>query len=215
MRIYYLNTLSSPDLADQTILSYLAYLATTLQVNTAVIVACIPFLKPFMEAMSTGAYSSTLVPMNSAFEFGSKQGSKQNINPSINSWRGPQAKTSYKMESMIDVGPPGARGHSTRPEIDTDIENKRESSQDDFNFAVSDSHAELGTLSSGKVVVLNRIRPALESRKSSVGSEKMMFTRATEWNVQKTYCKSNDERTMKSDGSNSQSIDKQTVFNAV
>ncbi|TVY50431.1 hypothetical protein LCER1_G006418 [Lachnellula cervina] len=69
-RLYLLSTTSSPSQPDQTLSSYHAYLFTTIDLNTAVFAACLPFLKPFIENLSSGALSSSIEPMDSSYSSG-------------------------------------------------------------------------------------------------------------------------------------------------
>lgn len=98
LRIWTINTISAPSLPDQTSTSYHLYLITTIQLNTAVFVACLPFLKPFMESMSSGGFASTLDPMDGSYGPGSKFSTY--ISGSGSRKTGSKPKASFKMGSL-------------------------------------------------------------------------------------------------------------------
>lgn len=74
-RLEILKNESRPSIADQTLVLYRSYLATTVQLNFAIVAACIPFLKPFMESINSGSYIASAAPMDSTYGAGSKLGS--------------------------------------------------------------------------------------------------------------------------------------------
>jgi hypothetical protein len=185
LRLYFLNTTSSPRLSDQTLVSYHAYLATTIQLNLAILVACIPFLKPFMENLSTGGFASTLTPMDSSFSRGGK--SKFSTFLSSYSVRNRKAPNSMNMDSI--TSPPAAHcasQHSIPSPLPTSDEN--------FPFTNSmtnTSHrgGDLGPLRPDRVTSYSHICRATpeESARSSIDSDRMIIKKRTEWGVREDY----------------------------
>lgn len=189
LRIYFLNSISSPSLPDQTLTSYHAYLASTIHLNIAIFVACLPFLKPFMESMSSGAFASTLKPMDSSYGGGSRfdtfMSGSYSKKPSL-------PKSSYMIESVTDsrvsqtrnvsnIEPPGL---ASTPQDDLD-----NSSSFHFGFTPG-SQGNLGSLRLDKVTSFSHIgcvTPDRDSARSSIGSDKMIIKRTTAWQVQETY----------------------------
>ncbi|KUJ20587.1 uncharacterized protein LY89DRAFT_579345 [Mollisia scopiformis] len=191
MRIYFFNTISSPSLPDQTLTSYHAYLATTIQLNFAIFVACFPFLKPFMESMSSGGFASTLKPMDSSYGAGSKFSTFISGNSSR---KASKPKGSYMMDSVTDSR--ASRSHNFSdmhvnalelPDTPRDDVDKSPS----FHFGLTGgSPGDLGTLRPDKVTSfshIGRVTPERSSARSSIGSDKMIIKRTTGWQVQESY----------------------------
>lgn len=189
-RFYYLSTVSSPTLPDQTFSSYHGYLATIIQLNFAVIMACIPFLKPFMESMSSGGLASTVNPMDSSYG----KGSKLSTLVSGYSNRNASKPKSYKMENLSQSRLNENSGTSGVSEtITNSSQNNRSSAEGDtFNFGITSANdqGDLGTLRPDKVTSFSHVRhtpPEESETRSSVGSDKMIIKRTTEWNVREEY----------------------------
>ncbi|KAF8867267.1 hypothetical protein BDZ45DRAFT_577358 [Acephala macrosclerotiorum] len=192
MRMYFLSTISSPLLPDQTLTSYHAYLATTIQLNFAVFVACLPFLKPFIESMSSGAFASTLEPMDSSYGAGSQFST---FISGSSSRKASKPKGSFKMGSMF------TDSRTSRPRNITDMDANSlslpSSPQHDhnksprFHFGLAgNSQGDLGTLRSDKVTSFSSVglaTPEGTSARSSIGSDKMIIKRTKGWEVRTTY----------------------------
>lgn len=153
MRLYIFSTLSSPLQPDQTFSSYHAYFFTTIQLNTAIFTACVPFLKPFLEAMSSGALSSSIQPMDSSYgnsKFSSFFSSASRSRP----------KDSIRMSSLSEI--PRLRERqvdSTQTEVSS------------FHFG-DESARPIGILRPDKVSSVSHIRrstPEQNEERSSVG----------------------------------------------
>jgi hypothetical protein len=187
LRIYYFNTVSSPSLPDQTLTSYHAYLATTLQLNFAIFFACIPFLKPFMESLSTGGFASTLDPMDSSYGAGSKFST---FVSSYTSRRASKPKGSIRMDSVShypssqtnEPGVPKQRGDISPASVSTD-----------FHFGLTSPslpQGDLGSLRPDKVTSFSHIRRATPEETgdgSSIGSDKMIIKQTREWDIREDY----------------------------
>jgi hypothetical protein len=176
-----------PHFSNQTLVSYHVYLATTIQLNLAILVACIPFLKPFMENLSTGGFTSTLEPMDSSYAPGGK--SKFSTFLSSYSTRGRKASNSMNMDSI--TSPPAthcASQHSLSSPIPTQL------SHEDFHFpnlTTSTNHqGDLGPLRPDRVTSYSHIcraTPEENSARSSIDSDRMIIKKRTEWDVREAY----------------------------
>jgi hypothetical protein len=190
-RMYFFNTISSPSFEDQTLTSYHVYLATTIQLNFAIVVACLPFLKPFMESMSSGGFASTLKPMNSSYAAGSKsstfvlgKSNRKAFTP----------RSSFMMDSMIDSRVSGTENRSntdTNGMGFTELSLHHTKQPPSFHFGLhGNSQGNLGTLRPDKVTSFSHIgavTPEENSARSSTGSDKMIIKRTTAWQVQEFY----------------------------
>ncbi|KAH8809820.1 hypothetical protein F5882DRAFT_345278 [Hyaloscypha sp. PMI_1271] len=185
LRLYYTNTDSSPLLPNQTLVSYHAYLATTIQLNLAIVVSCIPFMKPFMENLSTGGFTSTLDPMDSSFTHGTKSKLSTFISSHSSGSRKPTNPDSIGMDSMPSHPPT----HSVRPATSR---KSRSIPDKDFRFglestiASSSNQGDLGTLRPDKVTSyshISHVTPEPNSGRSSLESDRMIIKKRTEWDV--------------------------------
>lgn len=190
-RIYYLSTISSSTLPDQTFSSYHGYLATIIQLNFAIFMACVPFLKPFMESMSSGGMASTVNPMDSSYGKGSKLST---LISSYSNRKASKLNGSYRMENLSESRLNENSGTSRASEANANsLQNIRPSAESDsFHFGITSANDEenLGTLRPDKVMSFSHVRhaPLEESEtRSSVGSDKMIIKRTTEWNVREEY----------------------------
>lgn len=185
-RIVTLNGAGSPYQSDQTLHGYYAYLATSVQLNFAIFVACIPFLKPFMESMNSGSYTSKSAPMDSSYGAGSKLDSY-----SANSGRKTgKPKGGIKLSSISGSRSPERRGtsHSKAP---TSVGNFRHegSSDDDFHFGL-DQRDDLGSLrpdGAQHFTHIGRATPEENQARSSIESSSMIIRQTTEWDVRESY----------------------------
>jgi hypothetical protein len=197
-RVCCLSITSSPSAPDQTLSLFEGYLATTIQLNFAIFMGCVPFLKSFMESISSGDLTSKVRPINS-YRRGSKLSSLISNTLASSSRKGSTSKERFQMESLSEsrlnedlkatrVSPNGLSshnniGHQKTPsvyneEIKFVIENPRD-------------HVNVEKFRPDKVSTINYIRhsrvPPDESMENdvrhSVGSEKFAIRRKTEWNV--------------------------------
>ena len=211
VRLYYLSTTTSP---DQTLSSYHAYLFTTIQLNIAVFAACLPFLKPFMESMSSGALSSSIEPMDSSYS--SVLGSK--FSTFLSSMQIPQlfspvAQSQNTSETSSPLCPDSTiltpRTHrllqqqnpqttprrirmsslsSAQPARPREIHSEVSTSVSEFHFGNNNSSPKLRPDNVGSQSYIRRA--TLE--RGSVGSDKMIITRTREWGVREEF---EDDRT--------------------
>ncbi|KAL5315569.1 hypothetical protein ACEPPN_016437 [Leptodophora sp. 'Broadleaf-Isolate-01'] len=185
-RLEILNNEARPSIADQTLALYRAYLATTVQLNFAIVAACIPFLKPFMESMNSGSYIASAAKMDSTYGAGSKLTSHSGDT----SRKTAKPKGSIKLESLN-----GSRttnpNHSTRSHNTKDTEPPRGGSpDDDFHFGLQDQRRDdIGPLRPDKgtnFIRIGRSTPENQAR-SSIESDSMIIRQTTEWDIQETY----------------------------
>ncbi|PMD48470.1 hypothetical protein L207DRAFT_476847 [Hyaloscypha variabilis F] len=184
-RLYYIKTISSPLLPNQTFISYHAYLATTIQLNAAIIISCIPFMKPFMESLSTGGFTSTLSSMDSSFNHGSKSKFSTFISSRSSRCRKATDPDSIGMDGI--TSPPDT--HATRPialrhSISAPAKDIRFGSQ--RPLASGSSQGDLGALRPDNVSSFSHIRhvtPEQNSGRSSIESDRMIIKKRTEWDV--------------------------------
>ncbi|TVY25042.1 hypothetical protein LHYA1_G006459 [Lachnellula hyalina] len=176
-RLYLLSTTSSPSQPDQTLSSYHAYLLTTIDLNTAVFAACLPFLKPFIENLSSGALSSSIEPMDSSYS----SGLSSKLSTFLSSYTSTKTPTrpsgSIRMSSMPSEPPVQPR--KMHSEISPSFS--------DFHYGAQS----IPKLRPDNVGSESYARRATPRRRSSVGSDKMIITRTREWGVKE----SEDERT--------------------
>ncbi|KAH8808490.1 hypothetical protein F5884DRAFT_676219 [Xylogone sp. PMI_703] len=196
LRTYYISTKSSEHLSNQTFVAYYAYLFTTIQLNLSIFVACVPFLKPFMESLSSGAMGGTVVPFDSSYQPGSAlSGKLSTLISGISSGRRPQ-KGSFKMDNLTETI------LETRNENDNDdhdyinINNTMRSHNRNISNPLRAMSPEvlgkedIGPLRPDNVRNFSRVvhvAPEHSDSRSSVGSDKMIIKRTTEWEVQEYY----------------------------
>jgi hypothetical protein len=194
IRLYVLSHDASPSLPDQTLASYHNYFWTTIQVNSAIFLACLPFLKPFMEAMSSGALVSTVKPMDSSY---SNHGSKlSTILSSRSAWKSSKPKssktlqhlrnlTSFQDEDFESITPITAPPNSyprKSPTFGIHYNNKTS----------NENGEELGTLRPDGAMHYSHIRRSTpddqdQAERSTIGSDQMIIRRTTEWDVREDF----------------------------
>jgi hypothetical protein len=152
--------------------------------------ACIPFLKPFMESMSSGGLASTVRPMDSSYGKGSKFST---FVSSISNRKASRPKATYRMDNLSESRLNENTGTSGGSVLNGNSEqNARPSDEgDEFNFGIGSAKdlGDLGTLRPDKVSTFSNARhsPPEENETSTVGSDKMIIKRTTEWNVEEEY----------------------------
>jgi hypothetical protein len=194
IRLYVLSHDASPSLQDQTLVSYHNYLWTTIQVNSAIFLACLPFLKPFMEAMSSGALVSTVKPMDSSY---SNHGSKlSTILFSRSAWKSSKPKSSKTprhlrtlpsfqdedFESITPITTPSNWNTNKSPIFGIQYTNK----------SCNENGEELGTLRPDGAMHYSHIRRSTpddqdQAERSTIGSDQMIIRRTTEWDVREDF----------------------------
>ncbi|PQE11060.1 choline transport protein [Rutstroemia sp. NJR-2017a BVV2] len=194
IRLYVLSHDASPSLPDQTLVSYHNYLWTTIQVNSAIFLACLPFLKPFMEAMSSGALVSTVKPMDSSY---GNHGSKlSTILSSRSAWKSSKPKSSKTprhlrdltslqdedFESITPITTPPNSNPSKSPIFGIQYTNK----------ASNENGEVLGTLRPDGAMHYSHIRRSTpddqdQAERSTIGSDQMIIRRTTEWDVREDF----------------------------
>lgn len=186
-RLEIINTDARPSIPDQTLASYHTYLATTVQLNFAIVAACIPFLKPFMESMNSGSYIASAAPMDSSYGAGSKLGSQSGDT----SRKASKPKGSIKLESLTESRTTNPNS-STRSRTTKDPEPTRGgSSGDEFHFGLQGQRTDdLGPLRPDQGTHFTRIgraTPEENQARSSIESDSMIIRQTTEWDIQETY----------------------------
>jgi hypothetical protein len=191
LRLYFLNTVSSPLLPDQTLVSYHAYLATTIQLNLAISVACFPFLKPFMENLSSGGFASTVDPMDSSFSRARKSKPSSTL---ISSYSSRSRKANKHGRVRMD-------SISSLPQIQS---TQRIAPQQWSSSLIEDFHLGLQSLTTNtnhqgetgpllrpdRAITYNHIgraTPEENSTRGSIASDRMIIKKRTEWDVREDY----------------------------
>jgi hypothetical protein len=190
-RVYYLSTISSPSLHDQTFSSYHGYLATIFQLNFAIFIACVPFLKPFMESMSSGGMASTVNAMDSSYGKGSKLST---LVSGFSNRKASKPTGSYQMENLSESKlnePQSASGTSIGNGSGRRTNEGREEDEE-FNFGITSANeqCDLGTLRPDKVMSFSHVRHVSQEDnegRSSAGSDKIIIKRTMEWNIQEEF----------------------------
>ncbi|CZT43051.1 related to integral membrane protein [Rhynchosporium secalis] len=187
LTIWRLQVLNTESVDDKTFPLYREYLATTVQLNFAIVAACIPFVKPFMESMNSGAYNASAATMDSSYG----AGSKLNSNSGDTSRKANKPKGSIKLESLGDfrtTNPSNSsRSHNTAGTEPT----CGGSSDDDFHFGLQEQERDdLGPLRPDKgtsFTHIGRSTPAENQARSSIEIDSMIIRQTTEWDIQETY----------------------------
>lgn len=188
-RIYVINTKGSPDIADQTLSSYHTYLATTLQLNFAIFAACIPFLKPFMERLSSGVFEVTLNPTLVSNVYGANS----RMNTVLSSFSSKKAvdHQSIKLNSSTNTSITRSHLEISNSSKGTNWYDKSPSIEvEDFHFGLENNSSENLKLRPERITNFSHVRrstPEELSEKSSISSDKMIIKRTTEWQVQEAY----------------------------
>ncbi|KAK0117718.1 hypothetical protein ONS95_012046 [Cadophora gregata] len=187
-RLEVINVDARPSIPDQTLASYHTYLATTVQLNFAIVAACIPFLKPFMESMNSGSYIASAANMDSTYGAGSKLGSRSGDT----SRKASKPKGSIKLESLSESRTtiPNSSTRSRTPK-ETAEGTRGGSTDDDFHFGFQGQRADdLGPLRPDKgthFIRIGRATPEENQARSSIESDTMIIRQTTEWDIQETY----------------------------
>ncbi|KAE9362925.1 hypothetical protein N431DRAFT_423242 [Stipitochalara longipes BDJ] len=184
-RIYSLSAISSH---DQTLSLYYFYLTTTIQLNFAIFMSCVAFLRPFLESMVSGGMNPTINSVHAS------KGSKfSSLFSTRSDRRASKAKPSYRMENLSEVelnenpdtfwkSESNTNGsHTDVPSINND--------EIPFAPANGNDHDDLGPLRPDKVMSISRVSnpPLQENKDGSAESMEMGITRTREWEVQAEY----------------------------
>ncbi|KAL2062998.1 hypothetical protein VTL71DRAFT_6070 [Oculimacula yallundae] len=188
LTIWRLQVLNTDSVADKTLPLYREYLATTVQLNFAILASCIPFLKPFMESMNSGSYTASAPPMDPSYG----GGSKLNSHSADTSRRSTKPNESIKLESLN-------HSRSTKQNTPTRSQNNTRSteptrggsSDDDFHFGLQEQRRnDMGTLRPDKgtnFTHIGRTTPEENQARISIESDSMIIRQTTEWDIQETY----------------------------
>ncbi|KAF7912588.1 uncharacterized protein EAF01_001609 [Botrytis porri] len=203
VRLVVISSSGSPTLPNQTLASYHNYLWTSVQLNSAIFFACLSFLKPFMESMSSGGLAASVNPMDSSYS--NKQSpSNSKLSTFISS------RSGWKASKKNSSRPPQElRTISTFQDYDEDDEistptttspnsNLKRSSpmfsirfnNTNANGKLSHEGEEIGTLRPDGAMTIAHIRrstPDDAAERSTVGSDKMIIRRTTEWDVREDF----------------------------
>ncbi|KAH6678530.1 hypothetical protein B0J14DRAFT_325359 [Halenospora varia] len=181
-RLYYLHTASSPSQPDQTFSKYHIYLATTIQLNVAIVATCIPFLKPFLQALNSGGYAGDIEAMDSSYGFGGKLSAMVSSRGHSKSSRPP--KGAFRMESIPDI-----KTKAKAKPLKSEPSQNQNTSTTGRHFSPPPDENDIGPLRPDKIAFTAHIHSAVNRNRStsSTGSEKMIIKRTTEWNVSEDF----------------------------
>ncbi|RDW56656.1 hypothetical protein BP6252_14069 [Coleophoma cylindrospora] len=190
LRLYYISTTSSRLIFDQTSAAYHTYLSTTVHLNIAVIVTCLPFLKPFLENMSSGGLAPIVNDLDGSYGTGSKVNT---LTSGLHHHKAPKSKGSIRMSSLHRSKIDSSRNasldgvkvpHAQRQNAPRDRSQFEELGDDDSGSAgLGPLRPEHG----GSFNYIGRATSVDIEERSSVGSEKMIITRTTAWDIQEEY----------------------------
>ncbi|QSZ30407.1 hypothetical protein DSL72_004930 [Monilinia vaccinii-corymbosi] len=215
IRLVVISSSGSLTLPNQTLVSYHNYLWTAVQLNAAIFFACLPFLKPFMESMSSGGLAASISPMDSSYSSSSRSPSNSKLSTFLSSRSG--WKSSKKNPPKI---PHHLRTISSFQDCDEDQipspttsspnSDFRKSSMFNFrchntntNAQVSCEDEELGTLRPDGAMNFAHVRrstPDNSADRSSVCSDKMIIRKFTEWDVRADFEETHGMKTRSTDG---------------
>jgi hypothetical protein len=178
---------------------YYGYLTTTIQLNFAIFMACVSFLRPFMDTLVSGGMATTVNSVHTSYARSSKFSS---FLTSRSERKAPKPKPapSYKMENISEVGLNENQGvfgksESNTNSSQTDVPSRVPSiNNDEINYAPAAYTKEheledLGPLRPDKVTNVSRVSnpPLQENTARSPGGANMGITRTTQWEVQEEY----------------------------
>lgn len=139
-----------------------------------------------MEAMSTGAFTSTLAPMDNSYRPGS---GLNTFKSGYSSWRASKPKNSFKMGSINETKF-FTENKKSRRSVHSDTGHSRPNIDGEFHFGLAGSQSNLVALRPDNVTHFNHIgraTPAEGSQRSSLGSDRMIIKRTTDWKVEEMY----------------------------
>lgn len=203
VRLVVISSSGSPTLSNQTLVSYRNYLWTSVQLNSAIFFACLSFLKPFMESMSSGGLAASVNPMDSSYSnkqspFNSKS---SNFISSISGWKASKKNSSRPPQELRTIST--FQDYDEDDEVSTPTTTSPNSnlkrSSPIFNIRFNNTNAigklshegeELGTLRPDGAMTFAHIRrstPDDAAERSTIGSDKMIIRRTTEWDVREDF----------------------------
>ncbi|KAM0171380.1 hypothetical protein ACHAPF_008190 [Botrytis cinerea] len=203
VRLVVISSSGSPTLSNQTLVSYRNYLWTSVQLNSAIFFACLSFLKPFMESMSSGGLAASVNPMDSSYSnkqspFNSKS---SNFISSISGWKASRKNSSRPPQELRTIST--FQDYDEDDEVSTPTTTSPNSnlkrSSPIFNIRFNNTNAigklshegeELGTLRPDGAMTFAHIRrstPDDAAERSTIGSDKMIIRRTTEWDVREDF----------------------------
>ncbi|KAI9644578.1 hypothetical protein NHQ30_006599 [Ciborinia camelliae] len=222
IRLLVISSSGSPTLPNQTLVSYHNYLWTTVQLNAAIFFGCLPFLKPFMESMSSGALAASVNPMDSSYS-NNHSPSNSKLSTFLSSRSGWKAskknspKTPHHLRtisSFQDCDDDDEISTPTTSSPNSNANFKKSSPMFNFRFNNNNHHTnitngkvsyegeELGTLRPDGAMNFAHIRrstPDDTVDRSTVGSDKMIIRRTTEWDVREDFENAEGRRTRSGD----------------
>lgn len=180
---------------------YYGYLTTTVQLNFAIFMACVAFLRPFMDTLVSGGMATTVNSVHNSYarstklnSFFSSRSERRALKPK------PKPAPTYRIENLSEVGLNDNKGVFGKSESNTngshiDVPSMVPSiSNDEINYppaAYSKEHEieDLGPLRPDKVTNISRVSnpPLEENTARSPGGANMGITRTRQWEVQEEY----------------------------
>lgn len=169
---------------------YYGYLTTTIQLNFAIFMACVSFLRPFMESMVSGGMATTVQSTNT---YSTKSSKLSTLLSSRSNRHASKPKSSYSMENLSEVGLSESPGTFGKSESNTNGSHNDLPSigivEVHFAPANTNNHEDLGPLRPDKATSFSRVSNArLEDNEvRSARSREMVITRTREWNIQEEH----------------------------
>jgi hypothetical protein len=189
-RIYSFSTI---DYRDQTLSLYYVYLTTTIQLNFAIFMSCVAFLRPFLESMVSGGMATTVQSTTTSFAKSSKLSS---LFSTRSNRRASKPRPSYNMDNLSEIGLNDNSGTFGKSESNTNASHSDIPSvnNEEIHSTISvppltHDRNDLGPLRPDKVTNFSQVSnpPQGENYDDSAGGRDMVITRTREWEVQAEY----------------------------
>lgn len=152
--------------------------------------ACVVYLRPFLEIMVSGGMATTVQSMNASYAKSSKLSS---LFSTRSGRKASKPKPSYKMENLSEVGLSESPGFFGKSESNTNGSHNDIPSinNEEIHFAPANAndHDDLGPLRPDGAMSFSRVSntPLEDNKARSEGSREMVITRTRQWAVQEEY----------------------------
>jgi hypothetical protein len=179
-----ITSFSAIDPHDITLSLYHVYLTTTIQLNFAIFMACVTFLRPFLESTATGGMATTV---NSTKTFSSFFDARP-----LSYHKSTNAESSYAMQNLSEVGLNEIQNPSLRKsDSTTNASHTNAPSIDNYETNLA-SHSnmnpydDLGPLRPDQVMSFSHVsNPPVEETQAHLGhSRERGISRTMEWGIQ-------------------------------
>jgi hypothetical protein len=154
--------------------------------------ACVAFLRPFMESMVSGGMATTVQSMNNSYAKGSKLSS---LFSTRSDRRASKPNPTYKMENLSEVGLNDGEGTFGKSESNANGSQNDIPSihNDEIHFMPTstniNNYEDLGPLRPDKVMSFSRVSnaPLEDDEAFTAEGQDMVITRTRGWEVQEEY----------------------------